>query len=86
MSRLDAELQVLFGRSVLMQAQKGAIDLMAVDVDLLADTALELRQAKGEPLRQRAIVDALDADTALALCMWIRDSAIGRRIIARVNQ
>jgi len=31
--------------------------------------------ARGHPERQRAIVDALDEDTAVALCIWLRDPA-----------
>ena len=32
-------------------------------------------EERGHPDRQRAFVDALDEDTAVAVCIWLRDPA-----------
>jgi len=37
--------------------------------------AHQIIKERGHPERQRAIVDALDEDTAVALCIWLRDPA-----------
>ena len=73
---LDAELTVLFGRSVLEQSKLP----LEVDAERVAEAARQLREAEGEPVKQRAIVKDLDADTALALCKWLREPDMGRRL------
>lgn len=83
---LDAELLVLFGREVLAQAKQVRLEALDVDAELVAEGARQLRQAEGQPVRQRAIVQAMDADTALALCKWIRERDMGRLLQAQVNR
>lgn len=82
---LDAELAVLFGRSVLTQAKRVSLDELEVDAGLVAEGARQLRQATGQPMRQRAIVQAMDADTALALCKWLREPDMGERMLEQAQ-
>lgn len=70
---LDAELAVLFGRQVVAQSKQVRLEDMAIEAELVAEGARQLREAGGQPVRQRAIVQAMDEDTALALCKWIRE-------------
>ena len=72
-SRLDREVAFLFGRELVEQSRRVSIEAMAVEADLVAEGARQLRQQMGHPERQRAIIRAMDADTALALCKWIRE-------------
>ena len=72
MSRLDAELAVLFGRSTLEQAKRVSIEDLMPEAELVAEGARQLREAQGQPIKQREIVAGMDEDTALALCGWIR--------------
>ena len=78
--RLDSELVALFGRSVVNQSRHIGIGAMLKDVELLKDTASRLRQLTGQPAKQRAIVESMNSDAALALCKWIREPATGRRL------
>lgn len=72
MKRLDLELMVLFGRDMLRQAERGHVDLDAIEPDAVAGAARQLLEAKGQPAKQRAIVQNMGKDLALALCAWIR--------------
>lgn len=82
---LDAELAVLFGREVLAQAKQVPLDALEVDAELVAEGARQLRQAGGQPVRQRAIVQAMDEETALALCKWCREPDMGYRLQAQAG-
>lgn len=83
---IDTELAVLFGRSMLAQAKQVSLDELEVEADLVAEGARQLREAIGQPMRQRAIVQAMDSDTALALCKWLREPDMGQRMAARVSR
>ena len=78
--RLDAELAVLFGRSTLAQAKQVRLEALEIDAELVAEGARQLRQAGGQPVRQRAIVQAMDEDTALVLCKWILEPDMGQQL------
>jgi hypothetical protein len=72
---IDAELTGLFGRWTFAAAQVKRLDDLNVDPDAVRAAAHLVIKERGRPERQRAIVDALDEDTAVALCIWLRDPA-----------
>ena len=73
MSRLDKELACLFGRQVVADCKKLKLEEVALEADLVAEGARQLIAAEGNPKQQRAIVRAMDEETALTLCRWIRE-------------
>jgi hypothetical protein len=76
---IDAELSGLFGRWTFASAQVQRMDDLKVDMDAVKAAAQAVIQERGNPEGQRAIVDALNEDTAVALCIWLRnpDNASG---------
>ena len=72
---IDSELTGLFGRWTFAAAQVRRLDELKVDPDAVKAAAQSIIKERGHPERQRAIVDALDDDTAVALCIWLRDPA-----------
>lgn len=75
---------MLFGHSVLAQAKQIRLEDMALNAELVAEGARQLLEAEGEPVRQRAIVQAMDEDAALALCRWIQESNRMSRILSKL--
>ena len=73
MTRLDKELTALFGKQLVTQSKQLSIDDMALEADLVAEGARQLIEQSGRPEAQRRSVNCMDADTALALCKWIRE-------------
>jgi len=73
MSRLDKELACLFGRQVVADCKKLKLEEVALEAELVAEGARQLIEAGGNPKQQQAIVRAMDEETALALCRWIRE-------------
>lgn len=65
----------MFGRWTLATAQVKRLDDLNVDPDAIRKVAQLIIEDRGYPERQRAIVDALDEDTAVALCIWLPDPA-----------
>jgi len=74
-ANIDSELLGLFGRWTLATAQVKRLDDLNVDRDAIRKVAQLIIEDRGHLERQRAIVDALDEDTAVALCIWLRDPA-----------
>jgi hypothetical protein len=72
---IDSELTGLFGRWTFATAQVKRLDDLNIDPNAIKAAANLVIEARGQPERQRAIVDALDEDTAVALCIWLRDPA-----------
>jgi hypothetical protein len=72
---IDSELTGLFGRWTFAAAQVKRLDDLNIDPNAIKAAANLVIEARGQPERQRAIVDALDEDTAVALCIWLRDPA-----------
>ena len=72
---IDSELAGLFGRWTFAAAQVRRLDDLKVDPDAIKAAVHLVIKERGHPERQRAIVDALDEDTAVALCIWLRDPA-----------
>jgi len=72
---IDSELAGLFGRWTCAAAQVRRLDDLNVDPDAVKAAAHLIIKERGHPERQRSIVDALDDDTAVALCIWLRDPA-----------
>jgi hypothetical protein len=81
-SRLDSEVVSLFGRALVEQSKQIRIEQMAIEAELVAEGARQLRQEAGHPDRQRSIIRAMDMDTALALCKWIREPGQMAQVIA----
>jgi len=74
-ANIDSELVGLFGRWTLATAQVKRLDDLNIDPEVIRKAALLIIEYRGHPERQRAIVDALDEDTAVAVCIWLRDPA-----------
>jgi hypothetical protein len=74
-SSIDSELTGLFGRWTFATAQVKRLDDLNIDPDAIKAAAHLIIKERGNPERQRAIVDALDEDMAVALCIWLRDPA-----------
>jgi hypothetical protein len=74
-ANIDSELLGLFGRWTVATAQVKRLDDLNMDLDAVRKAAQLIIDDRGHPERQRAIVDALDEDTAVALCIWLRDPA-----------
>lgn len=72
---IDAELTGLFGRWTFATAQVKRLDELNIDPEAVKAAAQRIIEERGHPDRQRAIVDAMDEDTAVALCIWLRDPA-----------
>ena len=75
--RLKHELIALFGRGRVEQAEitdVADLELTAELMDAVHDAAEAILKRLGQPSRQREIVDNLDAETALVLCMWLMDT------------
>ncbi len=70
-SSLTQEAICLFGRQTVEQAKRMRPDEVAVEAELVAEGARQLRQQVGHPDKQRAIIRAMDEETAAALCRWI---------------
>jgi hypothetical protein len=82
-SSLDSEAVSLFGRQIVEQAKRVSINQMAIEAELVAEGARQLRQQSGNPEQQRAIIRAMDDETALALCRWIIEPRCMAAFIAR---
>jgi hypothetical protein len=72
---IDSELLALFGRWTVATAQVRRLEDLKIDLEVIKAAAKQVIEQRGQPERQRAIVDALNEDTACALCIWLRDPA-----------
>ena len=82
-SRLTQEAICLFGKQTVEQAKKVGLNEMAIEAELVAEGARQLRQQAGHPDRQRAIIEAMDEETAVALCRWILEPQCMAEFIAK---
>jgi hypothetical protein len=74
-ANVDSELTGLFGRWIFATAQVKRLEELNVDPEVVKAAARQVIGQRDDPVRQRAIVDALDENTAVALCLWLRDPA-----------
>jgi hypothetical protein len=74
-ANVDSELMGLFGRWIFATAQVKRLDELKVDPETVKAAARQVIEQRDDPERQRAIVNALDEDLAVALCLWLRDPA-----------
>lgn len=72
---IDSELIGLFGRWTFATAQVKRLDDLNADLDSIREAAKLIIEQRDHPEQQKAIVDALDEDTAVALCIWLRNPA-----------
>jgi len=82
---IDSELTGLFGRWTFATAQVKRLDELNIDPDAVKAAAQRIIAERGHPERQRAIVDALDEDTAVALCIWLRDPANASNLLKQAR-
>lgn len=82
-SRLTQEAICLFGRQTVEQAKRVSLNEMVIEAELVAEGARQLRQQAGHPEKQRAIIRAMDDETALALCRWILEPQCMAGFIAK---
>ena len=71
-SRLDHELNSLFGKECVAQSKLINKEVMWMDAELVAEGARQLLAQMHNPAEQRKIVQVMDSDTAIALCKWVR--------------
>lgn len=76
--RLDRELVALFGKELVAQSESMSLEAMAVEAELVAEGARQLREHTGQPEAQRCIVRGMAEETALALCKWIKEAGKSR--------
>jgi len=81
--RLDSEVACLFGRKLVQQSKKVSIDALAIEADQVAEAARQLSGLSGKPDLQRKIIRAMDEETAIALCKWIREPSCMDLFIAQ---
>jgi len=74
-AEIDAELLGLFGRWTMASAQVKRLEDLKIDTDAIKAAAKRIIEERGNPVAQRALVDAMDDDMAVALCIWLRNSA-----------
>jgi len=74
-ANIDSELIGLFGRWTFASAQVRRLEELKVDPAAVQAAAKQVIEQRDNPERQRALVDAMDEDTAVALCLWLRDPA-----------
>ena len=74
-ANVDSHLIGLFGRWTFATAQVKRLEELKVDHDVVKAAAQQVIEQRDDPERQRAIVNTLDEDTAVALCLWLRDPA-----------
>lgn len=82
-SRLDMEAVSLFGKRLVQQSKELRVEDLAIEAGQVAEGVRQLREQSGRPDRQRAIIEAMDETTALALCKWICEPVCMAGFIAR---
>ena len=85
-ANIDSELIGLFGRWTFASAQVKRLDELKVDPEAVKAAARQVIEQRKNPERQRAIVDALDEDTAVALCLWLRDPANASGLLEQAKE
>jgi len=80
------EMAAMFGRKLVRAARETdpmALDLTAERMEAVHNAADTLLAKSGDTLGQRRTVTRLDAETRLALCMWIMDLGLAGKLAAR---
>ena len=84
-SRSDSQWIELFDRWTVATAQGTRIEDLKIGADQVAAAVREIIALRGDPVAQRKAVAAMDDDTALALCVWLRDPTRAAEMLARVD-
>lgn len=74
-AEVDTQLMGLFGRWTFASAQVQRLEDLKVDPAVVQAAARQVIAQRDDPVGQRAFVDALEEDVAVALCLWLRDPA-----------
>jgi hypothetical protein len=85
-SRNDSQMIALFDRWTVAVAQVTRIDDLKVGADAVAAAARQVIALRGDPEAQKKAVAAMDDDTALALCVWLRDPSKAEELLAKVER
>lgn len=80
------ELAFLFGHRLFEQSKHIPLVDVALEAELVAEGARQLRERQGRPAEQRQVVQAMDEATALALCRWIQEPESMARLITKVEK
>ena len=83
--RRDKELAALFGRDLVEDAHQTdpiSLTLTPERMDAVHDAADKLLAEAGNTVSQRRTIMGLDAETRLALCMWVMDLELGAKLVA----
>jgi hypothetical protein len=72
-NKIDTELVGIFGRWTMASAQCTRLEDLQVDPDRIRQAAQAVMDQRGHPERQKALIDEMDDNTAVALCIWLRD-------------
>jgi hypothetical protein len=72
-NKIDTELVGIFGRWTMASAQCTRLEDLQVDPDRIRQAAPAVMDQRGHPERQKALIDEMDDNTAVALCIWLRD-------------
>ncbi len=83
---IDSELARLFGRWTFATAQVKRLGDLNIDLEVIKAAAQRVIKERGHPERPRAMVDALDEDTAVALCIWLRDPANASALLKHAKE
>jgi len=81
--RLKHELIALFGRGRVEQAEitdVADLDITSEQMNAVHDAADAILKRPGQPSWQRELVEDLDGQTTLLLCMWLMDTDFAGRI------
>lgn len=82
-SRRDKELASLFGMDLVQKAKATDPADLNLTADLMAavhDSADGLMVMAGCPRAQRELINDLNEETRLALCMWIQDMELSEKL------
>jgi hypothetical protein len=82
---MDSELIGLFGRWTFATAQVKRLDDLNADLDRIREAAKLIIEQRDHPEQQKAMVDALDEDTAVALCIWLRNPANASELLKQAK-
>jgi len=85
-SRNDSQMIALFDRWTVAVAQVTRIEELKVGVEGVAAAARRVIALRGDPEAQKLAVAAMDDDTALALCVWLRDPSKAAELLASVER
>lgn len=86
MSSRNEQMIAMFDRWTVAVAQVTRVEDLKVGADAVAVAARRVIALRGDPEAQKKAVAAMDDDTALALCVWLRDPSKAEELLAKVER